>query len=424
MDLLKDIEKRLREDADYSALSPEAQLAMLKSRAKHIVGEERLLETLVICAQEKRPMRVKYGIDATGQSIHLGHAVPLFVLRRLQQMGHHVVLIIGDFTAQVGDPSGRVSTRPMLTPEEIKANANRYAEQAGRIIDIDKTEVVFNSSWLSTYSLAQFFSVLSGLTVSSAMQREDFRKRESITRAELLYSTLMGIDSFMLKTELELGGDDQLLNFYDAVRIMENGGLRPESAVTTDILLGTSGDGQKMSKSLGNFILVSDAPHEMFGKIMSIADDQMEQYFKLLTDLNDEDWQRITDAISAGLNPMQVKRMLARVVVSTIYDEASGENAEKDFDQRIVNKEVPDEVQTVEVVAGGLKSMAHLLRASGLEKFKSVAEAERLLKGGGVHVMQEDGSYITLAADAVPPPSGTLLSLRIGKRTFVNIKIT
>jgi tyrosyl-tRNA synthetase len=424
MSLLEEIEKRLMEESDLSELSAREQYDLLASRAKHIVRSDELLETLERCVKEKRPMRIKYGIDATGQSIHLGHAVPLFVLRRLQRMGHHVTLLIGDFTARVGDPSGRVSTRPVLSREEIRKNAERYAEQAGHIIDLSKTEVVFNSDWLEPYPLATFFSVLSGLTVSSAMQRDDFRKRESITRAELLYSTLMGIDSLHLESELELGGDDQLLNFYDAVRIMENAGVRPESAVTTDILLGTSGDGQKMSKSIGNYILVSETPNNMFGKLMSIADHQLEQYFKLITDISDDDWQVLEGMMANGsMNPMEVKRMLGRIIVTQLHGTEAAKVAEEDFDNRIVKKVVPDDIPTCELSQDSLRSWAHLVSACGFSQAKSVASAQRLIDGGGVHFIETDGSVTTVSSATPLPSIGKSFALRLGKRTFIRVSL-
>ena len=420
---LQTLERDLLAPKDLSKLTASEQFALLKERAAHIVGEDRLCGMLERCKRDGTPLRVKYGIDATGREIHFGHAVPLFVLRRLQRMGHHVVLLIGDFTARVGDPSGRISTRPMLTESEIKQNADRYADQAGKILDLDKTEVRFNSEWLTGYPLAKFFCVLSGLTVATAMQREDFRKRESITRAELLYSTLMAIDSVALVSELELGGDDQLLNFYDAERVMQNEGMTPESAITTDILLGTTGGGVKMSKSLGNFISVLASAEDMFGKVMSIPDEQLEQWFKLLTDLRDEEWQVLESEIKEKrLHPMEAKRLLSSVIVSQFHSNEAATRAEHDFDTRVVAKSVPNNTRTVTVAAFDATTWMYLIKALGLPNASTGSAARRLIEGGGVHIVT-DAAEVTVTEATSIPAQNVLTSLRIGKRTFIKFVI-
>lgn len=417
------LERSLLEHPNLSGLTPDEQLALLKERAKHIVGEDRLRATLVIARKEGRGLRVKYGIDATAKDIHLGHAVPLFVLRRLQNMGHHVVLLIGDFTAQVGDPTGRVSTRPVLSSAEIRANAELFAAQAGKILDLKRTEVRFNSEWLDVFKLARFFTVCRGINVSMAMQRDDFRKRESVTVAEMLYALLMAIDSVELKSEIELGGDDQLLNFYTTERVMENEGLSPESAITTDILLGTTGDGHKMSKSLGNYIPVTADPVDMFGKIMSIPDAQVESYFKLLTDMRDAQWDELAAAIVNGsVHPRNAKRLLARVVVADLNGLAAADAADEDFRRRIVEKEVPADLPVVQVPAGKAATWITLLRALGITQAASNSDARRLLDGGGVHLVTAGADQVMKQSDPVPAP-GTQQDVRVGKRTFVRFII-
>ncbi|OGL63920.1 tyrosine--tRNA ligase [Candidatus Uhrbacteria bacterium RIFCSPHIGHO2_02_FULL_47_44] len=421
---LQELESKLLEHPDLSHLSAEEQFDLLKERAKHIVGEKRLIESLQVCKREGRPLRIKYGVDATGQEIHLGHAVPLFILRRLQNMGHHVVLLIGDFTARVGDPTGRVSTRPVLSDETIKDNARRFADQAGKILDLKRTEVRFNSEWLETMKLADFFRVLSGLTVASAMQRDDFRKRDSVTRAEMLYSTLMALDSVHLKSELELGGDDQLLNFYDAERIMELYNLPPEAAVTTDILLGTSGDGTKMSKSLGNYISVLAEASDMFGKFMSIPDAQMELYFKLLTDLRDTDWELLARGMKDGtFHPRDVKRLLARTVVADLNGKDAAENADQTFKQRVVEKEVPADLPLIQIRKEDAKSWSALLRGLGLPQISSGSEAKRILASKGVHLIVGAEEQVVKEDDALPAANEDVF-VRVGKRTYVRFQIT
>lgn len=419
---LRELETKLLEHPDLSGLSADEQFELIAERAAHFVGEERLRAALKTAVRDHRPLRVKYGIDATGREIHLGHAVPLFLLRRIQNMGHHVVLLIGDFTARVGDPSGRVSTRPMLSDKEIKDNAVRFTEQAGKILDVARTEVRFNSEWLETLPLTRFFKILSGLSVSTALARKDFRERETITRAELLYSTLMAVDSVQLETELELGGDDQLLNFHDAVRVMENEGLSPESAVTTGILLGTSGDGTKMSKSAENFISVLAPSADKFGKLMSIPDSQLEQYFKLLTDIRDAEWSELAVAMASGaLNPMQAKRLLARVLVADLDGLAAALAVEEDFNRRVVRKDVPVDVPVTVISAKQTASWVAVLRALQLPKIKTNVAARRLLEGGGIHRKTADGEQVINLDDPVPSV-GEIVVVRIGKRDFVKLE--
>ena len=420
---LQALERSLLEHPDLSGLSPEEQFARLKERAKHIVGEDRLRTALRTAKQEGRGLRVKYGIDATAKDIHLGHAVPLFVLRRLQNMGHHVVLLIGDFTAQVGDPTGRVSTRPVLTPEEIRVNAELFAAQAGKILDLSRTEVRFNSEWLDAFKLVRFFTVCRGINVSMAMQREDFRKRESVTVAEMLYALLMAIDSVELQSEIELGGDDQLLNFHITERVMENEGLPPESAITTDMLLGTTGDGNKMSKSLGNYIAVTADPADMFGKIMSIPDAQVELYFKLLTDMRDAQWDELSAAVADGsIHPRDAKRLLARVIVADLHSPESANAADEDFRRRIVEKEVPADLPVVRVPADKAATWVALLRAVGISQAASNSDARRLLDGGGVHLQTAGADQVVQQSDPVPAP-GAQQDVRVGKRTFIRFTI-
>lgn len=417
------LERSLLEHPDISGLSPDEQFALLRERAKHVVGEERLLAALHNARKEGRGLRVKYGIDATAKDIHLGHAVPLFVLHRLQNMGHHVVLLIGDFTAQVGDPTGRVSTRPVLSPAEIRANAELFAAQAGKILDLKRTEVRFNSEWLDAFKLSRFFTMCRGINVSMAMQRDDFRKRESVTVAEMLYALLMAIDSVELKSEIELGGDDQLLNFYTTERVMENEGLPPESAITTDILLGTTGDGHKMSKSLRNYIAVTADPSDMFGKIMSIPDVQVELYFKLLTDIRNAEWDALAAAIADGsVHPRDAKRLLARVVVADLNGLTAADAADEDFRRRIVEKEVPADLPVVWVPADKAATWVALLRALGLPQAASNSDARRLLDGGGVHLVTAGADQVVQQSDPIPA-SGTQQDVRIGKRTFVRFII-
>lgn len=420
---LTQLRRELLEHPDLATLSADEQFALLMERSRHVVGEQRLHERLQECSRDHRPMRVKYGIDATGRQLHLGHAVPLFVLRRLQNMGHEVTILIGDFTARVGDPSGRVSTRPILTTEEISQNASRFTDQIAKILDVKRIKIRFNNEWLQSFPLADFLRIAGGLSVSTALQREDFRNRKSITRAEMLYSMLMGIDSVKLNAELELGGDDQLLNFYDGERIMQNEGMDPQSAITTDILMGTTGDGKKMSKSFDNYIALEETPEEMYGKFMSIPDTQLEQYFKCLTDLRDQQWLELEEGMKAGeLHPMEVKRLLASTVVEDLLGADAAVNAEQDFNQRVVQKDVP-ELELIRIPKAASLSWIGILRQFSLPQVKSNSDARRLLEGNGVHRI--DGETETaLRLDQPVPDVGAETILRIGKRSFVKFTLT
>lgn len=416
---LRQLEQDLLDHPDLTQLTPDEQFAILKERAKHIVGDDRLKQYLQRASKARRGLRVKFGIDATGRELHLGHAIPLVLFRRLQKMGHDVTLVIGDFTASVGDPSGRVAERPVLTEAQIKQNYKTYEKQASRIIDLKRAWVKRNSKWLAKLSLAEFLKLIRGLTVSSAMQREDFRKRESITRVELLYASLTGIDSVELNTELEIGGDDQLLNFYDSAKVMEINGLEPEAALTTDILIGTSGQGLKMSKSLNNYIALDETPEEMFGKLMRIPDQLLEQYFKLLTDIRDAAWLPLARALKSGeLNPMHLKRALARIIVADLNSIEDANRAEQHFNKTIVDKQ-PDKKsgELVHLNARDTKDWVGLIAALGVPGVESKSAARRLFEQKGIH-LQVDEDWRTLLVSEPLPTKGTTVTVRVGKRHY------
>lgn len=419
---LRALEQDLLEHPDLTAMTPAQQLVLLKERAKHIAGEDRLLRYLERAKKARRGLRVKFGIDATGRELHLGHAIPLVLCRRLQKMGHQVTLVIGDFTARIGDPAGRVAERPMLTEQEIERNLKTYKQQAGRLIDLKQASVRRNSEWLDKLSLANFLKMIRGLTVSSAMQREDFRKRESVTRVELLYASLTGIDSIELKTELEIGGDDQLLNFYDSARVMELNGHAPEAALTTDILIGTSGQGLKMSKSQDNYIALEAEPEEMFGKLMRIPDALLEQYFTLLTDIRDAQWNPLARALKSGeLNPMHLKRALARIIVADLNSVKDADRAEEYFNTAVVRKKT-DELKIPEVMLArkDASSWIAVIKALDLPGSASAAAAGRLLKQKAIHLKTESGWKTVSLTDKIPPKKFTI---RVGKRHYRTVSI-
>jgi tyrosyl-tRNA synthetase len=370
-------------------------MADLTRNAVDVLPEGRLAEQLA----GGRPLRVKLGIDPTTADIHLGHTVVLEKLREFQQEGHTVVLIIGDFTAQVGDPSGRSSTRPLPAPEEIEANAATYQEQAFKVLDRERTEVRFNSEWLRMESQA-LLSLLAQTTVARLLERDDFQKRlaagQPIAALELLYPLLQGYDSVAVEADIEIGGTDQKFNLLFGRDIQTAYGQPPQSILTMPILVGTDGV-QKMSKSLGNYVGVTDAPEEMFGRLMSIPDEAMDDYYRLL----------LGGARPEGA-PNEAKRELARA------------EAEEHFNRVIRDKGVPDEIPSwnIDPYAGGDLDLILLPKLIGSGFELSSSEARRLIKQGGVKL---DGE--TIAPDILELPRQDLAGkvLQVGKRRFLSL---
>jgi tyrosyl-tRNA synthetase len=359
-----------------------------------------------------RPLRVKFGIDPTTADIHLGHAVPLEKLREFQAAGHTVVLIIGDFTARIGDPSGRSAQRPVPSAEEIEANAETYQEQAFKVLDRERTEVRFNSEWLRMEPDA-LLGLLATTTVARLLERDDFQKRLAanapIAALELLYPLLQGYDSVAVAADVELGGTDQKFNLLFG-RDMQNAyGQAPQSILTMPILVGIDGV-QKMSKSLGNYVGVTDVPEEMFGKLMRVPDEAMGQYFQLL----------LGDPTPAG-PPNEAKRELARRVVERFHDGAAAAAAEEHFDRLFVHREAPAEVEEAAIGSflgddGAAVHLPNLLR--GLFEISS-SEARRLIQQGGVKL---DGEPIPAGTLDLPPADLDGRVLQVGKRRFRRLR--
>ena len=379
---------------------------------------ERLLEGAVEALPEgrlpeqlagARPLRVKLGIDPTAPDIHLGHVVVLTKLRQFQDAGHMVVLIVGDYTARVGDPSGRSAERPVLTDEEIDAHARTFQEQAFKVLDADRTEVRRNGEWLAMPS-DELFRLARRFTVARLLEREEFSRRmqaeEPISILELLYPILQGYDSVAVEADVEIGGTDQKFNLLFGRDVQESFGVPPQSILTMPILPGTDGV-RRMSKSLGNYVGVTDPPEEMFGKVMSIPDDAMGQYYQLL----------LYQPLDGHRHPGEAKRELARRLVARFHDEDAARKAEQRFDQVHVRREVPDEVPEVRAQAGAggeIHVPALIADAFGV----STSEARRLLGQGGVKV---DGE--TLDGGRLDVPIGDLEGkvLQVGKRRFARV---
>ena len=350
-------------------------------------------------------LRVKLGIDPTAPDIHLGFVVVLKKLREIQDLGHTAVLLVGDYTARVGDPSGRSKTRPVLSPEQIEANTRTYLEQAYLVLDRDRTEVRHNSEWLAGLSLADIIELTRATTVARILERDDFSKRFSagdpITLTELLYPLMQAYDSVALDVDVELGGTDQLYNLLMGRHVMEYYGRRPQCVLTTPLLVGTDG-AMKMSKSLGNYIGVTDPPNEMFGKVMSIPDHLMPDYYSLLLD------RPMPDA-----EPVEQKRELARSLVRMFHYEDAVADAERTFDA-VVRREVPDDVPEVEVPTDGEVWIVDLITRAGFANTNG--EARRFIRGGAVRL---DGEVIRDEKLSLKPEDVKGRVLQVGKRRYV-----
>jgi tyrosyl-tRNA synthetase len=388
-----------------------ADLETLTGGTEEVLPEGRLAEQL----DEGRALRVKLGIDPTAPDIHLGHVVVLAKLAQFQEAGHRVILIIGDFTARVGDPSGRDTRRPVLSPEEIEANAKTYQDQAFKVLDRKRTEVRFNGEWLDMSS-QELFGLLGRVTVARLLEREDFSRRmaadQPISGLELLYPVLQGYDSVAIKADIELGGTDQKFNLLFARDLQKAYEVPQQSIVTMPILPGTDG-AQRMSKSAGNYIGVTDPPEEMFGKLMSVPDEAMGAYYELL----------LAEPEPGG-HPAEAKRALARRLVERFHDGEAAEAAEAHFDRLHVERGAPDDVREVAIAeiegldANPKDGEIHLPALISSVFEISSSEARRLLQQGGVKLEGE-----TVAADPLDLPADRLLGkvIQVGKRRFARL---
>ncbi|MFW9876182.1 MAG: tyrosine--tRNA ligase, partial [Candidatus Thorarchaeota archaeon] len=364
-----------------------------------------------------KPLKVKLGLDPTAPDIHLGHTVPFQKLKQFQEMGHNIHLIIGDYTARIGDPSGRSDTRPMLTQEQIAANVGTYATQVFRLLDPERTELLYNSQWLGKFSGTDLIQLASKHTIQQLLQRRDFSNRIKENRplsvAELIYPLLVGYDSVHLKTDIELGGTDQLFNFVASRAIQGAYGQIPEVVLTLPLLEGIDGV-RKMSKSLGNAIGVTDKPFDIYGKIMSIDDTLMVKYFELLSDVSVNELDSIKESMQKGtVNPMNYKQQLARELVDRYHGLEASLDAEKQFNKVHRRGGVPEDLELTQVPYSSESDLRiiNVLRISG--RASSNGEARRLLQQGGVRI---NGDVIKYFDYLLKPKDGTIL--QVGKRYF------
>ncbi|MAN42335.1 MAG: tyrosine--tRNA ligase [Candidatus Marinimicrobia bacterium] len=391
------------------------QFDQIKRGCEEIIPENQLLDKLKRSYDSNTPLRVKLGCDPSRPDLHVGHGVVLRKLRHFQDLGHQSILVIGDFTAMIGDPSGRNKTRPQLTLEETKVNAESYINQAGQILDLEKLEIVYNSDWLNKMDFSDVIKLSSHYTVARMLERDDFTKRYQsetpISIHEFMYPLAQGMDSVHLNADIELGGTDQKFNLLVGRDLQKEYDQEPQCVLTLPLLEGTDGQ-DKMSKSYGNDIGLTDSPQEMYGKTMSITDEMIVKYFRLAADASDEVLVKIESNLNdSSYNPRDAKRLLARSLVELYYDSDSALKAEDHFDEVIVNKSIPDDIPEFQIE--GETSLVDAVFLSKIVASKS--EVRRLVKQGAVSI---DGKKIDDAGFSLR--SGQVI--KIGKRRFLKIK--
>ncbi len=405
--------KRFNES--WQNIAAKELLGFLRPKCEKILTVERLLERLT----GSDTLRVKFGIDPTGSDVHLGHIVPIMLLRQFAKAGHRIDLVIGDFTARIGDPTSRESSRVPLSSEQIKRNLATYKEQIGKYINLTMLQVHHNADWLSTMPLSEMFNILQKINLAEAIQREDFRSRmrngRAVSLAEVCYGVLMGIDSVHLKSHVEIGGIDQLLNFQQCRSVMRQQGMEEEIILMTSILEGTGGDGRKMSKSYGNYIAVNTSLEDKFGKIMSIPDRLIMQYFKSFADIHEKEIKELECFVLA--NPLEAKKQLATFIVALetkCIDDGLRER--ESFERKFVQKDIRS-ADCITLSASVEETLFNVLMKSG--QFKSKSELRRLFKQRAVRLCIKNNEEVLN-----PEQLATLLSnsiVRVGKRRFFKI---
>ncbi len=403
-------------------LSVDEQLKVILSGTMQVVPLEELKKKL----EKGVPLNIKLGVDPTSPDLHLGHAVPLRKMRQFQDLGHRVTLIIGNGTALIGDPSGRDSTRPPLTEEQVEANAKTYVEQAMKVLDPEKTTIVHNGEWLKPLDLSKMLELMSQFNVARILEREDFHNRYtnglSISLHEFIYPVLQAYDSVVIEADLEMGGNDQIFNLLAGRDLMRAKGMEPQVALTVPLLVGLDGH-KKMSKSYGNYVGLTDAPNDMYGKIMSIADEIVPMYFRLCSTLPVDEVDAIDAAFEDGsADPYRLKRQLARNIVDLYHGEGAGVAAEAAFDAQFKKNEVPDDVKEfpMSLVVTNDEGKVYLAKLlADLEICKSAGEGRRLIDGGGVKVNGEAVAPKSYNVDPALFSAGT--TVQSGKKRWARL---
>ena len=405
-------------EKEIKFLSVDEQLQIIKRGAVEVIPEEELKEKLTKSYKENKPLNIKLGCDPTRPDLHLGHSVVLRKLAQFQELGHQAILIIGDFTAMIGDPSGRNQTRPPLTFEEAKANAESYLAQAYKILHPDKTKIVYNSEWLGKMTFEDVIKLASKYTVARMLERDDFTKRFKsgipISMHEILYPLAQAMDSVAIESDVELGGTDQKFNLLVGRDIQREYGIEPQIILTMPLLVGTDGT-EKMSKSYDNYIGIDESPQNMYGKTLSIPDDLIYTYFELVTDEPIEELKKIKESLeNPNINPRDLKRRLARKIVEMYHSKEAAVKAEEEFDKIFVKKGIPDEMPEMELDSSEEITLLDLIMKA--EFAPSRGEARRLITQGGVSI---DGEKITDAKYSFSPEKDFIL--KVGKRKFMKV---
>lgn len=394
----------------------EESLALIKRGADEILVEAELVEKL----KKNKPLKIKAGFDPTAPDLHLGHTVLINKLRQFQDLGHEILFLIGDFTGMIGDPTGKSATRPALTREDVIENAKSYTKQVFKILDPEKTQVMFNSTWMNEMSPADLIQLAAKHTVARMLERDDFSKRykggQPIAIHEFLYPLIQGYDSVAMKADVELGGTDQKFNLLVGRELQKHYGQEQQVVLTMPILEGLDGV-QKMSKSLNNYIGIDEAPDEMFGKIMSISDELMWRYFELLSFLPEEDIEKFKQDIEEGINPRDIKFVLGEELVARFHSTEEATQARENFIARFQKGAMPDDIEELEITTvDGKLAIANILKEAGL--VQSTSEAFRMIKQGAVKI---DGDKVTDKGLEVDVGAENIY--QVGKRRFAKVTL-
>lgn len=399
-------------------ISVQEQMQIIKRGTVEIINEKDLTRRLEKSIKSGKPLRVKAGFDPTSPDLHLGHTVLLQKMKQFQDLGHEVVFLIGDFTGMIGDPTGKSETRKSLTREEVAVNAKTYLEQVYKILDKDKTVVMFNSEWMNKFTSTDMINLAAQYTVARMIERDDFQKRLAnhlpVSIHELLYPLIQGYDSVAMKADIELGGTDQKFNLLVGRDLQRNHKMEPQVVLTLPLLEGTDGV-QKMSKSLGNSIDVLEAPHEMFGKIMAISDNLMWRYYELLSDLDESEVQALRQRAEQGaLNPKEAKIQLAGELVTRYHSQEWAEKARQEFDSVFKNKNMPKDIPVLKTWGAESKSICAVLKEAAL--CSSTSDARRLVQQGAVSLDGEKVADINLQLNG-----HQAYLIKVGKKRFLQI---
>ena len=397
------------------------ELSILTRSAVDVISIEELEKKLIESQKKNRPLRVKAGFDPTAPDIHLGHTVLIEKLRQFQEFGHEVYFLVGDFTGMIGDPSGRSETRRPLSKEEVLANAETYKKQIFKILDPRKTKIVFNSSWMEKMTATELIKLCSHYTVARMLERDDFQKRfstgKSISIHEFIYPLIQGYDSVVLNADVEIGGTDQIFNLLVGRELQRDFHQEPQVVITMPLLEGLDGV-QKMSKSLNNYIGITESPKEMFGKIMSISDELMFRYYELLSTLDPKEIKKIKEGVKEGrLHPKDIKKKLAIEIISRFHSPSEAIQAAEEFERVFKYKEEPEEIEEIDIYLSQKKIwLPKLLQLVGLTQ--SSSEGKRIIQQGGVRVNRQRVSSLEMELS-----TGNTYLLQVGKRRFKRVHL-